>query len=68
MSPEMRFTNHKRGYKSNRYAKKFGLKLRPDLFACYNPMPYEAAAELEIELAAGQARGILRCAQDDRGF
>ncbi len=53
MSPEMRFTNHKRGYKSNRYAKKFGLHLRPDLFACYNPMPYEAATELEIELAAG---------------
>lgn len=29
------------------------MKLRPDLFACYNPMPYEAAAELEVELAIG---------------
>lgn len=53
MSPEMRFLNHKRGYKSNRYAKRYGVKLRPDLFACYNPMPYEAAAELEVELAIG---------------
>lgn len=53
MSPEMRFLNHKRGYKSNRYAKRYGVKLRPDLFACYNPMPYEAAAELEVELANG---------------
>ena len=53
MSPEMRFVNHKRGYKSNRFAKKFGLHLRPDLFACYNPMPYEAAAEMEVELAEG---------------
>lgn len=51
MSPEMRFLNHKRGYKSNRYAKRYGLRLRPDLFACYNPMPYEAAIELEAELA-----------------
>lgn len=53
MSPEMRFENHRRGYKSNRYAHKFGLRLRPDLYACYNPMPYDAAAEMEVELAQG---------------
>lgn len=52
MSPDMRFINHKRGYKSNRYAKKYGRKLRPDLFECYNPMPYEAALEMEQELAS----------------
>lgn len=51
MSPDMRFINHKRGYKANRYARKYGLRLRPDLFACYNPMPYEAALEMEQELA-----------------
>lgn len=51
MSPEMRFLNHKRGYKANRYARKYGLRLRPDLFACYNPMPYEGAVEMEVELA-----------------
>lgn len=53
MSPEMRFVNHKRGYKANRYAKKYGIKLRPDLFSCYGPMPWKAATELEAELAQG---------------
>lgn len=53
MSPLMRFVNHQRGYKSNRYAQKFGVKLRPDLFEFFNPMPYEAAIALEVELAAG---------------
>lgn len=51
MSPTMRFINHQRGYKSNRYARKYGLRLRPDLFAVYNPMPYEGAMEMEVELA-----------------
>ncbi len=51
MSPEMRFINHKRGYKGNRYVQRFGLRLRPDLYAVYNPMPWEAAVELEAELA-----------------
>jgi hypothetical protein len=27
-SPEARFAQHKRGYKSSRYAKRFGLRLR----------------------------------------
>jgi hypothetical protein len=53
LSPYERFLNHKDGYKSNRYAEKYGLHLRPDLFECYNPMPYKAAVELEVELAAG---------------
>jgi hypothetical protein len=52
LSPYERFLNHKDGYKANRYAEKYGLHLRPDLFAVYNPMPYKAAVELEIELAA----------------
>lgn len=51
MSPEMRFINHQRGYKGNKYVQRFGLRLRPDLFAVYNPMPWEAAIELEQELA-----------------
>ncbi|MDE2337448.1 MAG: hypothetical protein KGL10_09065 [Alphaproteobacteria bacterium] len=53
LSPYERFLNHKDGYKSNRYAEKFGLHLRPDLFAVYNPMPYEAALAMEAELAEG---------------
>ena len=38
--PDVRFEQHKEGYKSNRYAKKFGLKLRPDLYKKYNPIIY----------------------------
>jgi hypothetical protein len=53
MSPEMRFINHQRGYKGNRFVEKYGLRLRPDLYEVYNPMPWEAAVELEAELAAG---------------
>ena len=52
LSPEERFKNHKMGYKANRFAKRYGLRLRPDLFAVYNPLPYKAAVELEFELAA----------------
>lgn len=51
LSPYERFLNHKDGHKANRYVKTYGLHLRPDLFAVFNPMPYEAAIELEQELA-----------------
>ena len=30
---------------------RFGLRLRPDLYAFFNPMPYAAACELESDLA-----------------
>lgn len=51
LSPYERFLNHKDGHKANRYVKKYGLHLRPDLFTVFNPLPYEAAIELEQELA-----------------
>ncbi len=51
-TPDNRFDQHKQGYKSNRYARKFGLKLRPDLFDRYNPVPTRKdALELEEYLA-----------------
>ena len=50
--PEVRFEQHKEGYKSNRYAKKFGLKLRPDLYEKYNPIPTRKDAEA-IEAMVG---------------
>ncbi len=51
--PEVRFEQHKEGYKSNRYAKKFGLKLRPDLYEKYNPIPTRKDAEV-IEAMIGK--------------
>lgn len=48
---EQRFANHKRGYKGNAYVQEYGLRLRPDLYAFFNPMPYHAARTMEVELA-----------------
>lgn len=51
LSPEERFKNHKSGVKAARVVEKFGLRLLPELYAVFNPMPFEAAAEMERELA-----------------
>lgn len=48
---EQRFANHKRGYKGNTYVEQYGLRLRPDLYVFFNPMPYQAALTMEVELA-----------------
>ena len=48
---EHRFENHKHGYKSAWVVKKYGLELMPELYAHLNPMPFEAAAQMENELA-----------------
>ena len=53
LTPERRFENHKKGVKSNRFAHEYGLRLLPRLYAFYNPMPYRAAQDMEIELAIG---------------
>ena len=51
LTPEVRFARHKAGVKSNRYVEKYGLRLLPELYAVYNPMPYDGAREMEVELA-----------------
>ena len=51
LTPEVRFDQHKRGYKSNKYAKKYGIRLRPRLYAVHNPMTYEEACDMEKEKA-----------------
>ena len=52
-SPDVRFDKHKAGIKSNKYVRVYGLRLMPELYECYNPMPYEAALEMEVELGIG---------------
>lgn len=49
---EHRFENHKHGYKSSWIVEKFGIRLMPELYEHLNPMPYEAAAQMEKDLAA----------------
>jgi len=55
-TPDERFDQHKEGYKANRYARKYGLKLRPDLFEAYNPIPSRADAEELEEYLADRLR------------
>ena len=51
LPPEHRFENHKHGYKGAWVVQKYGLQLMPELYAHLNPMPYEAALEMERDLA-----------------
>ena len=53
LDPDMRFDKHKAGIQSNRYVQQFGLRLLPNLYEVYNPMPYDGARDMEIELAIG---------------
>ena len=51
LTPEKRFAKHKAGVKANRFVERYGLRLLPELYAYANPMPYEAAREMEVDLA-----------------
>jgi len=51
LDPDDRFDKHKAGIRSNRYVQLYGQRLLPALYECYNPMPYEAARDMEVELA-----------------
>jgi hypothetical protein len=53
LTPEQRFRKHKNGIKANSFVKRYGLRLLPQLYAYCNPMPYEGAREMEVELAIG---------------
>ncbi len=53
LSPDLRFDKHKAGIQAGRYVQEYGLHLLPHLYEAYNPMPYEAAREMEVELAIG---------------
>lgn len=46
-----RFENHKNGYKSAWVVRKYGVRLMPELYEHLNPMPFEAALQMESELA-----------------
>ena len=47
-----RLANHRAGVKSSSHVERFGRKLLPELFAHLNPMPYDAARQMEHDLAA----------------
>ena len=51
LTPEERFANHKAGTKAAWVVKRYGLRLLPELYEHLNPMPYQAAAQMEQDLA-----------------
>jgi len=51
LTPEARFAKHKAGIQANAYVQRYGLRLLPKLYAYANPMPYDAARDMEVELA-----------------
>jgi predicted GIY-YIG superfamily endonuclease len=51
LTPKERLANHKAGLKAASVVKKYGVRLLPRLFAHLNPMPYEAALQMEKDLA-----------------
>ena len=53
LDPDTRFDKHKARVRSNRFVREYGLRLLPELYEVYNPMPYEGAREMEVELAIG---------------
>ena len=52
LAVEQRFQNHKRGRKSAWIVERYGIRLLPELYEYLNPMPFEAAAQMEKDLAA----------------
>lgn len=59
LDPDVRFDKHKAGIQANSWVRDFGLRLLPQLYERYNPLPYEAAREMEVELGISlRARGF----------
>jgi len=51
LDPDLRFDQHKTGYKASRHANRFGVRLLPQLFEHLNPLRRWEAVELEPALA-----------------
>jgi hypothetical protein len=59
LDPDVRFDKHKAGIQANTWVRDYGLRLLPQLYERYNPMPYQAAREMEVELGISlRARGF----------
>jgi predicted GIY-YIG superfamily endonuclease len=50
LDPDVRFDKHKAGIQANTFVREHGVRLLPQLYTQYNPMPYEAAVAIEVEL------------------
>ena len=60
LTPEARFENHKKGRKASSVVKRCGERLVPKLYAHLNPMTWEQAVQMEMQLARElEAKGFL---------
>ena len=50
-TPEERFEEHQRGYKSSARVKEYAIGLLPELYERYNPMSWKDVQPMEVELA-----------------
>lgn len=50
LDPDLRFDKHKAGIQASAFVRQYGLRLLPALYQRYNPMPYQAARAMEVEL------------------
>jgi hypothetical protein len=58
LDPDLRFDKHKAGIQANTFVRDHGLRLLPGLYAAYNPMAYDAARRMEVDLGiALRAKG-----------
>ena len=58
LDPDVRFDKHKAGIQANTFVRDYGLRLLPELYERFNPMSYEQARDMEVELGiALRARG-----------
>ena len=56
LDPDVRFDKHKAGIQANTYVRDHGERLLPQLYEQYNPMTYDEARTLEVELAIALRR------------
>jgi predicted GIY-YIG superfamily endonuclease len=54
--PVTRFKQHKTGYKSNRFAKKYGIRLEPRIYSKFNPISNRKEAEYIEQWVADKLR------------
>ena len=57
-APLLRFKQHKEGYKSNTFARRFGLRLVPKFYEKYNPIPTRKDAEELEEYLSNKLREL----------
>lgn len=56
LDPDLRFDRHKAGIQANAFVRDHGLRLLPELYEHHNPMPYDDARLMEVELGISLRR------------